>query len=150
MNLGKIFSRNKNFLSVILGILLVGYLYLEVPIPLVHILGDISLFFVIIFFLIIISFLFDKVHIVIVIFLIIVMYEIIKKYKKGNKQTIKKNQNYYPKTDPSQVISGNLKEKTTLEETVVENMVPVVKHAPPQPTPRYQGITSELHQASSI
>ena len=78
------------------------------------------------------------------------MYEIIKKYKKSDEQIAHKNQNYYPKRDPTQVISGDLKEKTTLEEMVVKNMVPVVKHDPPQPTPRYQGITGDLSQASSL
>ena len=149
MDLGKIFSRNKNLLSVILGIILIGYLYLEVPIPLVHIFNDTTLFIIILLFFIFLAFIFNKVHIIVILLAIIVLYEIIKKYKTNSKEESKKTV-FSQKKNTGKEISTMLNDKVTLEETIVQNMVPIVKHAPPHPTPRYQGITGDLSQTSPI
>lgn len=151
MNLGKIFSRNKNLLSLVLGVIFISYIYFDVPIPFINMLNNESVLVLSILFIILIALLFNHAHIITTLLAIVVMYEIFKKYKTTEESTSNvKTNNYYKKNDPDQVIDPTLKENITLEETIVQNMVPIVKHPPPHPTPRYQGITGDLSQSSPI
>ena len=150
MNLGKLFSHNKNLLSLILGIALVGYLYLGAPNPISHISNDISLFIIIAIFLVTFVCLFKKVHIIVIILAVVALYEVIKNHSNIDVSNVNRQKLFYSKKEPNQVISPILKNDVTLEETIVDKMVPIVRHVHTHPTPRYQGITGDLSQTSPI
>ena len=70
----------------------------------------------------------------------------------GSPNNLNKNVQYYNNLKPSSnvVISDRLKESDTLEQEMVENMVPVVDQQAVSESPRYQALLPDLAGTSQL
>lgn len=151
MTLSYNFLQNKNIGSIMLGILLLGYLYLDTPIPFNLVLEKISLLVTIILVICLTCYLCINVNVYLAIIFLIVAYEVIRKSMKQNPKNINKKVRFYGNSESnSTVISEKLKESNTLEEEMVNKMVPLIKRDPPNPTPRYQALLPDLTGTAPI
>lgn len=147
------FFQSKNFLSSLLGVLLLVYLYFDTPLPFLVILKSYSLVLASLISLVIFCYLMKKLNIFVAIIFAIVAYEIIKKSTIiTDLNSINKEVLYYNNSKPSSnmVISERLKESDTLEQEMVKNMIPITdQHFVPE-SPRYQALLPDLSGASQI
>ena len=144
---------NKNVLPVLLGVLLLVYLYLDTPLPFVLILKNLSLWVAILVSLVVVCYLFKKVNIFVAIIFAIVAFEVIKKsIMSQDPNNLNKNMQYYNNLKPSSnvVLSDRLKESNTLEQEMVENMVPSVEQEQVPVSARYQALLPDLAGTSPL
>ena len=156
MNLNKKFSDNKNLFCVILGLLLVTYLYLETPVPINVILNDTLLGIVVLCSIILGYYLIAHVNVFIGIIFIIIAYEIIRKINdnrngngNGNWDMSNKKQ-YHSSTNSKSIIPPNLKQGVTLEENIVDSMNTINNHMIQQEEQNYKPVLPDLSSASDI
>ena len=122
MNLNKKFSENKNLLYVILGVLLVIYLYLETPVPINLILNDTLLMVVVICFIIVSYFLITKLNIFVGLLFIIIAFEILRKISFNQNGNFERLKTYTSESNLKSLGHSNLKKAYTLEEKIVNTM----------------------------
>ena len=126
MNLNKSFSDNKNLFCVILGLLLITYLYLETPVPINVILNDTLLGLVVLCLIIIAYYLIAHVNVFVGIIFIIIAYEIVRKVNNNRIEDgsldMSNKKKYHSSTNVKSIISPNLKSDVTLEENIVNSM----------------------------
>ena len=145
------FLQNKDFVNVLLGLLLLSYLYLDTPFPINLKLGTISLVVFTLLALYLSYCLFKKFNIFVVILFILAAYEVIRKSANVNINNINKNTQFYNSAPTSEtIISDRLKNSYTLEQEMVDNMVPVVKHPPKLLSPKYQAVLPDLTGTSEV
>ena len=143
--------KNKDSIPIMIGILLIGYLYLDTPLPFNLKLGNISLLITILFAVCITYFLFVNVNIFVAIIFVLVTYEILRKSANVNKKNIDKKVKFYNSPpNSSSIISDKLKESNTLEQEMVSQMVPPVTKNTLLPTPRYQATLPTFTGASLL
>jgi hypothetical protein len=143
--------KNKDLVNCLIGLLLMSYLYLDTPFPMGIKLGKLPLVVCVLLALYLSYYLFKNVNIFISILFVLVAYEVIKKSAKVDKNNINKNTKFYNSPPTSEnIISEKLKKPYTLEQEMVDKMVPVVKHSPKVLSPRYQALLPDLTGTSSI
>lgn len=152
--LNKLF-KNKDVLPVLLGVLLLVYLYLDTPLPFVLILRNISLWVAIFVSLVGSCYLSKKVNLFVALIFAMVAFEVIRKSMDSrNPNNLNKDVQYYNNLKPSNsdiVISDRLKESDTLEQDMVENMMPSVDQQLATPvSARYQALLPDLGGASQL
>ncbi len=148
----KKFLQNKNALPLLIGVLLLAYLYLDTPVPVNLVLDNISLVIAVLITVIIFSCLCIKVNIFVAIIFALVVCEIIRKSLKPNLNKINKNIKYYEKTNSNSnvILSNKLKDSNTLEQEIVNRMVTVVRNDTPRQTPRYQPLLANSAGSSQV
>ena len=151
MNLNNFFQ-HKNSLHVVLSVLLLAYLYLDTPLPIVLILHKFSLGLSILVSLVVVCYLCKKVNVFVAIIFALVAFEVIRKSMNPDLQNLNKNVQYYNnlKSSSNVVISDRLKESASLEEELVENMIPVVNQQLVPESPRYQSVIPDLGGATQL
>ena len=151
MSLSYNFLQNKNNPSILLGILLIGYLYLDTPLPFNLVLEKMSLLVTILLAVFVTCYLCINLNVYVAIIFLIVAYEVIRKSMKQNPKNINKKVRFYGNSQSnSTVISEKLKESNTLEQEMVSKMVPTIKRDEPNPTPRYQALLPDLTGTAPI
>jgi len=143
--------QNKDFVNTLMGLLLMSYLYLDTPFPINVKLGKVSLVASVLLALYLSYYLFKNVNVFVAILFVLVAYEVIKKSAMVDSNNINKNTKFYNSPPTSEnIISDKLKNSYTLEQEMVDKMVPVVKHAPKLLSPRYQALLPDLTGTASI
>lgn len=151
MSLSLNFLQNKENRSIAVAILLMGYLYLDTPVPFNILLERGSLVASILVVLYIMYLLSTNLNLYVAIIFAIVSYEVIRKCMKQDPKNLNKNVRFYDNLTSNSdiVISEKLKESTTLEQEMVENMVPLVT-PDSSPTPRYQAVLSNVDGTAPV
>ena len=100
----------------------------------------------------IVCYLCKTVNIYVAIVFALVAFEVIRKSVKPDLNNLNKKVQYYNNLIPSSdvVISDRLKESNTLEQDIVENMVPVTNKEIVSASPRYQALLPDLAGASTV
>jgi len=144
--------KNKDIYPVSIGILLLGYLYLETPLPFNMVLQNSSLAVSILIALLIVYYLYLNVNVYVAIIFIIVAYEIIRKSMKQDPKYLNKDVNFYNKfnSNTNNVISNKLKDSDTLEQEIVNTMVPTINHNTSTPTPKYQSVLTNINGTAPV
>ena len=143
----------KNMLPVLLGILLMMYLYLGTPLPTNLVLHNFTLVVAILVSVVLFGFLSTKVNLVVAIVFAIVAFEVIRKSLKPNLNNISKDVKYYEttKSNTNVVISQKLKDSSnTLEQEMVDKMIIVTKQNTPGQSARYQPLIADSAGSSQI
>jgi len=147
------FLQNKNLFPVLLGSLLMVYLYLGTPVPANLILQNVSLIIAIVISILIFCCLCARVNIFVAIIFALVAFDVIKKSLKPNLNDVDKNIQYYNNNILSNteiVLSDKLKNSNTLEQDMVSKMSTVSGNNPPGQTPRYQPLLADSAGSSQI
>ena len=148
----KILLKNDS-LTVIIGIALIIYLYLDTPVPAKLMLNNYFLFLALFIVVVIFYNLFNKVNMFVALLFALVAFEIIRKSMKPDLNNINKKIAYYDNFIPTseRVISEKLKKNNTLEQDMV-NIMKQTKMANdyPRRSPRYQPIAPNIAGSSQI
>lgn len=146
--------QNKNVLPVLLGVLLLVYLYLDTPLPFVLMLNNFSLLVAILVSLVVVCYLCKKTNVFVAIIFALVAFEVIKKsINPSDPNNLNRNVQYYDNLNPANsnvVISDRLKKSNTLEQEMVENMIPEVEQEQAPVSARYQALLPDLGGASQL
>jgi len=147
---------NKNTLSsVVVGSIMLVYLYLDTPLPFTVVLGDFTFIILTIVTLIASCFIYQLTNIFVAVIYLVVLYELIKKVKLNNINIINNRnspatKNYYNKENPEVVISNNFDKSISLEEEMVNNILPSHSHSTLNRTDRVQPLLPDLSQSLEI
>ena len=146
------FLQKKNTQAILIGVLLIVYLYFDTPLPFHLVLQKLYLVIAIFVSLIVLTYLCIKVNIFVGIIFAIVAFEVIKKSLRQTPENLDRKVNFYSNTETNSnvVISENLKDSNTLEQEIVKNMASVVSNDPPGQTPRYQPLVADIAGSSQI
>ncbi len=148
----KILLKNDS-LTVIIGIALIIYLYLDTPVPAKLMLNNYFLFIVLFIVGYIFYILLNKVNMFVAILFALVAFEIIRKSMKPDLNNINKKIAYYDNFLPTseRVISEKLKVNNTLEQEMVNIMKQTkIANDYPRRSPRYQPIVPNIAGFSQI
>ena len=144
--------QNKNGFPVLLGVLMLVYLYLGTPLPTNFVLDKVTLFLALFVAVILVCYLFNNVNIYVAIIFVIVAFEIINKSLTPNPSNINKDVRYYSntKSNTNVILSDKLKDSNTLEQEIVDKMVTITKQNTPGQSPRYQPLLADSAGSSKI
>ena len=144
--------QNNNVFPLLLGSLLMVYLYLGTPVPANLILQNVSLVIAVVISILIFCSLCAKVNVFVAIIFALVAFEVIKKSLKPNLNDVDKNIQYYNNilSNADVVLSDKLKNVNTLEQEMVSKMVPVSGNNPPGQSPRYQPLLADSAGSSQL
>jgi hypothetical protein len=143
--------QNKNNASLLLGAILIIYLYLGTPVPANLILQNFQLVISVVFFTVIFSCLYTKVNIFVAIIFALVAFEVIRKSLKPDLNNLDKNIQYYNNIpNKNIVISNKLKNSDSLEQEMVNNMKSIVGFNYLNSIPKYKPVLSNSVKSSQI
>ena len=143
--------QNKNLISIVVGILLLGYLYYSVLETKSLVINNVSLVLIVLVLLVLACFYFPKVNILVILVILIVVYLMVNGINLKYDQNVHKTTTYYNGlSDPDAVISNKLKTPNTLEEELVEKMAPIVNQGPNYQSQRVQPCLPDLSQTSPV
>ena len=151
-SVNKILLKNDKF-TVLIGMALIIYLYLDTPVPAKIMLNNYFLFIAIFIVGAVFYYLVNNVNLFIALLFGLVAFEIIRKSMKPDLKNIDKKIAYYDNFMPTseKVISDKLKKNNTLEQDMV-NLMKQTKMANdyPRRSPRYQPIAPNIAGSSQI
>ena len=150
MKFNQKFSDKKNLLYLILGLLLLVYLYLETPIPLNMILNDTLLTIVIIILIVVSYLLISKINIFVGLLFMIIAFEILRKLINNKTMPIDRLTVKTTETDLKINGANGLKQDYTLEESIVTIMNNSKNNHQEMDDPEYQPKLPDLTSTSSI
>ena len=153
MNVLKNLNLKKNQSQIIVGLMMLVYLYLDTPVPAKLMLNNYLLFLAVFIVGIVGYHLVNHVSIYIAILFIIIAFEVVRKSAEPNLHKIDKKITYYDNmtSTSEKVISDKLKEDDNLEQDMVTLMkIPKVTNSIPRTSPRYQPIAPNLAGSSQL
>lgn len=143
--------QNKNTISLLLGAVLIIYLYLGTPVPTNLIIQNFQVIISVVFFTIIFCCLYTNINIFVAIIFALVAFEVIRKSLKLNLNNLDKNIQYYNNVlNKNIVISNKLKKHDTLEQDMVNKMKLIVGSNYLNTISRYQPVLANSVESSQI
>jgi len=150
MKFSQKFSDNKNLLYLILGLLLLVYLYLETPVPLNMIINDTLLTIISIVLIVVSYLLISKVNIFVGLLFIIIAFELLRKLIGNKPMPIDRLSVKTTETDLKINGANGLKKEYTLEESIVTTMNNSKNNHQEMDDPEYQPQLPDLTSTSDI
>jgi len=150
----KLNKLNKNTLvSVAVGSIMLLYLYIDTPLPFTVVFGDLTFILLTVVSLVASCFIYQSTNIFVTIIYLVVLYELMKKVKLQKYKNLIDNRNpsaaknYYYKEDPNVIVSNRFDKSLSLEEEMVNNIVPKKLFTTLNRTDKVQPVLPNLSQS---